>query len=98
MVLGCRLEIAKMITASYPIGTNLLLGLYGNRLLDVSMVITYALTTNEPIRASTIFVVVSLCRVISFSFMRRIPRAIQLSSECLVAVERIEVRKSETIC
>ncbi|XP_071820242.1 ATP-binding cassette sub-family C member 4-like [Apostichopus japonicus] len=85
-----KLEIAKMITASYPIGTNLLLGLYGNRLLDVGMVITYALTTNEPIRASTIFVVVSLCRVISFSFMRRIPRAIQLSSECLVAVERIE--------
>ncbi|XP_071820241.1 ATP-binding cassette sub-family C member 4-like isoform X2 [Apostichopus japonicus] len=83
-------EIAKVITASYPIGTNLLLSLYGNRLLDVGMIITYALTTTEPISASTVFVVVSFCRTLTSSFMRRFPQAIQLSSECWVATDRIE--------
>lgn len=83
-------EVAKIITASYAIGTNLLLSLFGNRLLDVGMIITYALTTEETISASTIFVVVSFCRTLSGSFMRFFPRAMQMASECLVAIDRVE--------
>lgn len=83
-------EIRKVLIGSYAVGINLVLGRVGYRLLDVGMILAYVFTTKQPIRASTMFVIVSFCRVLSNSFMRFFPRAIQLAAECHVTVKRVE--------
>ncbi|XP_033642849.1 multidrug resistance-associated protein 4-like [Asterias rubens] len=82
-------EVRKIIQASYPLGVNLMLSVYGNRLIDVCMIVTYAFIATE-IRVSTIFVVVTYCLTLRSSFMRFFPRGIQLRSECLVSIKRIQ--------
>ncbi|XP_038063976.1 multidrug resistance-associated protein 4-like [Patiria miniata] len=84
-----KAEIRKIIQASYPMGINLLLSIYGNRLLDVCMIITYAFTATN-IRVSTVFVVVTYCATLRGSFFRFFLRAIQMRSECLVSIKRIQ--------
>ncbi|XP_071508424.1 ATP-binding cassette sub-family C member 4-like [Diadema antillarum] len=82
-------EVKKIINASYPLAFNVTLGLFGNRLLDVGMVIFYALTS-DTIRTASIFAIVSYCNSLRVSFMRMFPRSIQFRSECLVSLGRIE--------
>lgn len=80
-----------MLMSGYATGINLALGRVGYRLLAAFMIVTYALTTDDPIKASTMFVIISYCQILSGSFMRFFPRAIQLAAEGHVAVNRIEV-------
>ncbi|XP_022111266.1 multidrug resistance-associated protein 4-like [Acanthaster planci] len=84
-----KAEMSKIIQASYAVGVNLILSIYGNRLLDVCMISTYALTAPR-IYVSTVFVVVSYCATLRGSFLRHFPRAVQLRSECLVSIKRIQ--------
>nr|XP_054769963.1 ATP-binding cassette sub-family C member 4-like isoform X1 [Lytechinus pictus] len=84
------LEIQKIVTASYPLAVNVTLGLFGNRLLDVGMVIVYALTTKDMIQTATVFAIISFCNALRTSFLRMFPRAIQFRSECTVSLNRIE--------
>lgn len=85
-------EYYRMLMSAYATGINLVLGRVGYRLLDVGMILAYALTTDDPIKASTIFVIVSFCQILSGSFMRFFPRAVQLAAEGHVTVNRIEVQ------
>ena len=85
-----RLEIAKIIRSTYPLSFNMTMKVFGNRLIDVFMIVTYTLTASE-IRASTIFVVISFCTTIRYSFLNFLPSAAMLLSECLVSSKRIEV-------
>ena len=75
-----RSETAKILKATYPLAFNMTLAIFGNRLFDVCMIITYTLTTSE-IKASTIFVVISLCNTLRGSFGRFFPQALQLYQE-----------------
>ncbi|PIK60384.1 putative multidrug resistance-associated protein 4 isoform X3 [Apostichopus japonicus] len=83
-------EYYRMLMSAYATGINLVLGRVGYRLLDVGMILAYTLTTDNPIKASTIFVIVSFCQILSGSFMRFFPRAVQLAAEGHVTVNRIE--------
>ncbi|XP_071820673.1 ATP-binding cassette sub-family C member 4-like isoform X2 [Apostichopus japonicus] len=83
-------EYYRMLMSAYATGINLVLGRVGYRLLDVGMILAYTLTTDDPIKASTIFVIVSFCQILSGSFMRFFPRAVQLAAEGHVTVKRIE--------
>eukprot|EP00057_Strongylocentrotus_purpuratus_P018833 XP_011673307.1 PREDICTED: multidrug resistance-associated protein 4 [Strongylocentrotus purpuratus] len=83
------LEIRKIVTASYPLAVNVTLALFGNRLLDVGMIIVYTLTT-DTIETATIFAIIAFCNALRTSFLRMFPRAIQFRSECTVSLNRIE--------
>ena len=85
-----RSEIFRVILTSYPLFFNMTLYVYGNRLLDVLMIITYIITTDN-FRTASVFVVVSFCTVLRSSFMRRFPQAIQLLFESKVSCGRIQV-------
>ncbi|XP_072179855.1 ATP-binding cassette sub-family C member 4-like [Diadema setosum] len=82
-------EVQKIINASYPMALNVTLGVFGNRLMDIGMIVMYCLTTDE-IHAASIIVIISYCNALKFTFMRMFPRAIQFGSESLVSLSRIQ--------
>ena len=90
-MVAIRLEIAKLIEASYPLGLNTTLTSFGHRLIDVGMIIFYALAADDGIEAAKIFTVVSFCTTMKKSFMVFLPLSMKLLSECRVTINRIEV-------
>ena len=85
-----RSETAKILKATYPLAFNMTLAIFGNRLFDVCMIITYTLTTTE-IKASTIFIVISLCNTLRVSFGWFFPQALQMYQETRISLKRLQV-------